>query len=84
MVDKNDLISNKREWDNCFIKNDRKISRILPDFICKNNRFSACVFNFERIRTVTIFGEHGNMTIMAHISNDSVFNKRQYQLSCFK
>ena len=32
----------------------------------------------------TIFGEHSKMTIMAHISNDSVFNKRQYQLSCFK
>ena len=32
----NHLISNKREWNNCFTKN------ILPDFICKNNRFSAC------------------------------------------
>ena len=38
----NHLVSNKREWNNCFIKNARKISRILPDFICKNNRFSAC------------------------------------------
>ena len=38
----NHLISNKREWNNCFIKNAHKISRILPDFICKNNRFSAC------------------------------------------
>ena len=36
---------------------------ILPDFICKNNRFSACFF-LEPKRTVTIFGEHG---IMAHI-----------------
>ena len=34
-------ISNKRER-NCFIINAHKISRILPDFICKNNRFSAC------------------------------------------
>ena len=64
MVDKNHLISNKRERDNCFIKNAHKISRILPDFICKNNRFSACVFNFEKTRTVTIFGEHGIMTII--------------------
>ena len=38
----NHLISNKYEWNNCFIKNAHKISRILPDFICKNNRFSAC------------------------------------------
>ena len=30
----NHLISNKREWNNCFIKNAHKISRILPDFIC--------------------------------------------------
>ena len=32
------LISNKREWK----KNAHKISRILPDVICKNNLFSAC------------------------------------------
>ena len=30
---------------------------------CKNNNFQL-VFNFEQMRTVTIFGEHG---IMAHI-----------------
>ena len=30
-----------REWNNCFIKNAHKISKILPDFICKNSRFSA-------------------------------------------
>ena len=42
----NHLISNKREWNNCFIKNAHKISTILPDFICKKKkkkqRFSAC------------------------------------------
>ena len=32
----NHLISNKREWNNCFIKNAHKISTILPDL------FSAC------------------------------------------
>ena len=37
----NHHISNKRER-NCFTKNAHKVSRILPDFICKNNRFSAC------------------------------------------
>ena len=41
----NHLICNKYEWNNCFIKTAHKISRILPDFICKNNRFSAC-FSF--------------------------------------
>ena len=35
------LISNKREWNNWFIKNAHNISRILPNFISKNNRFSA-------------------------------------------
>ena len=30
----NHLISNQREWNNCFIKNANKISRILPDYIC--------------------------------------------------
>ena len=36
------LISNKHEWNYCFIKNAHKISRILPNYICKNNWFSAC------------------------------------------
>ena len=54
------LISNKRERNDCFIKNAHKISEIL---ICKNSLFQP-VFNFEQTRTVTIFGEHG---IMAHI-----------------
>ena len=48
----NHLISNKRGWNNCFIKNAHRISRILPDFICKNNQFWAqsfvSVFNKER------------------------------------
>ena len=34
----NHLISNKREWNNCFIKNAHKISTILPDFICKKKK----------------------------------------------
>ena len=42
LVGYNHLISNKREWNNCFIKKAHKISRILPVLICKNNRFSAC------------------------------------------
>ena len=36
------LISNKRQWNNCFIKNANKISRILPDFTWKNSRYSDC------------------------------------------
>ena len=40
----NHLISNKRAWNNnyCFIKNAHKMLRNLPNFICKNKRFSAC------------------------------------------
>ena len=56
----NHLISNKRGWNNCFIKNAHKISRILPDFICKSNQIQVS-FNFGQTRTVTIFGEHGIM-----------------------
>ena len=37
----NHLISNESEWNNCFIKNVNKISRNLPDFICKSNRLLA-------------------------------------------
>ena len=37
----NHLISNQREWNNAFIKNAHKISRILTYFICKKKRFSA-------------------------------------------
>ena len=59
----NHLISNKREWNNCFIKDAHKISRILPDFICKTADIQL-VFNFEQTRIVTKFGENG---VMAHI-----------------
>ena len=44
----------KCEWNNYSIKNAHKISRILPDFICKPTHFHL-VFNFEQTRTVTIF-----------------------------
>ena len=57
-VDYNCLISNEREWNNCFIKKAPKISRILHDFICKTADFQL-VFSFEQTRTVTIFGEYG-------------------------
>ena len=40
----NHLISNKPEWNNCFIKNAHKKSKILPEFMFKNSRFSACYF----------------------------------------
>ena len=55
--------NSKCEWNNSFIQNAHNISRILPDFVCKNNRFLAW-FLFEQTCTVTIFGEHG---IMIHI-----------------
>ena len=33
IVGYNHLISDKREWNNCFIKNTHEISRIRPDFL---------------------------------------------------
>ena len=55
----NHLISNKREWKNCFIKNAHKISRILSDSICIITTDFQLVFNFEQTREV--FGERGIM-----------------------
>ena len=61
----NHLMSNKREWNNCFIKNAHKISRILPDFICKNQPiFNLFLILSGRRQFELPFGEHG---IMAHI-----------------
>ena len=54
----NHLISNKREWNNCFIKNAHKISRFFPTLFVKATDFPL-VFNFEQMRTITIFREHG-------------------------
>ena len=69
----NHLISNKCEWNNCFIKNAQKILRILPDCICKNNRFSTCT-------VYTIFGEHGNgsCTMMAKPIRALEFDSQKY------
>ena len=35
-----------------------KISRTLPDLICKKTNDFQLVFDFEQTRTVTVFGEH--------------------------
>ena len=37
----NNLISNKQNWNDCFNQKAHYILGIFPDFICKNNRFSA-------------------------------------------
>ena len=59
----NHLVSNKGEWDNCFIKNPATCREFFPNSFVKTTDFQV-VFNFEQTRTVTIFGGHG---IMAHI-----------------
>ena len=48
----NHLIFNKCEWNNCFVKNTHKISRILPGFICKNNNpiFSLFLILSRRVQ----------------------------------
>ena len=45
----NHLLSNKREWNNCFIKNAHKVSRILSDLFVKTTDFQL-IFNFEQTR----------------------------------
>ena len=45
------------------LKTPTKYREFFPTFFVKTTDFQL-VFNFERTRTVTIFGEHG---IMAHI-----------------
>ena len=57
LVRHNHLVSNKREWNNCFIKNAQKISRTLPTLITD----FQLLLDFEQARTITIFGEHGIM-----------------------
>ena len=42
------MIIFKREWNKCFIKYAHNISRILPDFICKNSRFIAWILTLSR------------------------------------
>ena len=55
-------IINKREWNNCSIKNVQNMENFFLTIFVKITDFHL-VFNFEQTRTVTIFGEHG---IMAH------------------
>ena len=44
-------MSNQCEWDNCFIKNAHKISRILPYFIiCKRQIFSLFLILSRRVQ----------------------------------
>ena len=49
----NHLISNKREWNNCFIKNAHKYREFFPTFFVKTADFQL-VLNFVQMRTVTI------------------------------
>ena len=44
LVSYNHLISNKHEWNNCFIKNAHEISRILPDIIFVKTKDFQLVF----------------------------------------
>ena len=49
LVGYNHLLSNKHEWNNCFIKNAHKVSRILSDLFVKTTDFQL-IFNFEQTR----------------------------------
>ena len=50
--------SAKREWNNRFIENVHKISIILPEFIGKNNRFSAFMIMQDRYIAATSWVAH--------------------------
>ena len=63
LVGYNHRISNKREWNNRFIKKARKYREFFLTLVVKTTDFQL-VFNLEQTRTVTVFGEHG---IMAHM-----------------
>ena len=65
-------ISNKREWNNRFIKRPTEYREFFPTLFVKTDYFQV-VFNFKQTRTaVTKFGEHG---IMAHIPTGSPSSK---------
>ena len=73
----NHLTSNKCKWNNCFIKNAHKISRILLDFICKPTNFQL-VFNVEQMYTVTIIiwrvWYNGSYTMIWWLSQSELWN----------
>ena len=46
----NHLISNKREWNNCFIKNTHKISRFFPTLFVKHPIFSLFLILSRRVQ----------------------------------
>ena len=56
----NHLISNKRGWNNCFklLKTPTEYRKFFPTLFLKTTDFQL-VFNFERTRTVIIFGQYG-------------------------
>ena len=58
----NHLMSNKYEWNNCFIKKPTKYPEFFPTLFVKTTDFQP-VFQFEQTRTVNIFGEHSIMLI---------------------
>ena len=65
----------------------KQYREFFPTLFVKTTDFQL-VFNFEQTRTLTIFGEHGimliyhdglaNQSTRIALSNESVFNNRQY------
>ena len=49
LVGYNHVISNKHEWNNCFIKNAHKIPMSLPDFILLEQPEKTRVFRFLHV-----------------------------------
>ena len=57
-----EMVANKARSAELAIIIIQKCRQNIKNSSCKNNNFQL-VFNFEQIRTVTIFGEHGYSTL---------------------
>ena len=63
LIGYNHLKSNKREWNNCFIKMPTKYWEFFPTLFVKTTYYQL-VFEFEQTRTVTMFAEDGMMAFI--------------------
>ena len=83
-VDYNHLISNKCEWNNCFIKNNQEILLDLADFDFKKNQiriFNGRCFS-DMVQWLVYHGREANQIPGIALYNDPAFNsemRRQVQ-----
>ena len=98
LVSYNHLISNKREWNNCFIKNAHKISLNLPDLILleQTSVNSSCRINKSQLSIGEWLRSHEEKTLVIfrswpryfgsmyfHVFFDRLSNKLSWLLCLF-